>query len=548
MFNPNFNNSFQNMNFTSRVDQNQNMQGNPSFGPSPSFDPSQNAYYNESVNPEVPGMAMQNNYAQSNGTPNSGYQNMQSQQGQQGFQSGQDYSPYVQPFNTNTGSVYGSNPPGYAGGGGVEIEEEVIEEKPKKKNGIYPLIAEMIRQEGGEEDTILAHINPIEEQILAMISGGKDVNKKTGLPQFGFFNKPGKWLKSIAGPAAGSIIGNMILPGLGGIIGGGIGGAVGSKIRGRNDAGQAALRGAGIGALTPSIASLGGYGARLFGAENAGNYLSDYGDKNSILSALGRGFDSRGNGGSNIGSSPISGVSAGDDFGGSQGRNIISEPRGGGQGAPNFIDKFKNRTEDFLTNPSNLLTLASVGSQFLNRPKEKSPEKRASEDKRYQLGLQLSPAEMAQKEAHDLALEQSRRRIAQRKFIPEERIGPIEPLFRRVHTPEEREATGRWLSYYNNPGMQGAPVPYKQGGEVAQTYGMGAYIHGDMGGQDDDVNAKLSNGEYVHSADVVSALGDGNNAAGAKKLADLDRNVRLYRNQGNGGLPPKVKPIMDYMR
>lgn len=62
----------------------------------------------------------------------------------------------------------------------------------------------------------------------------------------------------------------------------------------------------------------------------------------------------------------------------------------------------------------------------------------------------------------------------------------------------------------------------------------GRKIEGDGGGRDDDMTAmvdgekpvKVSSGEYIVPADIVSGLGDGNSDAGAKVL---DRLVALLR-------------------
>lgn len=49
-------------------------------------------------------------------------------------------------------------------------------------------IAEMIRQRGRGDDTILAHINPQEAGILQLLGGSGTINPYTGLPEFGFFD------------------------------------------------------------------------------------------------------------------------------------------------------------------------------------------------------------------------------------------------------------------------------------------------------------------------------------------------------------------------
>jgi hypothetical protein len=71
-------------------------------------------------------------------------------------------------------------------------------------------------------------------------------------------------------------------------------------------------------------------------------------------------------------------------------------------------------------------------------------------------------------------------------------------------------------------------------GGLIRRYGMGGYVPGDRGGMDDSVPAAidgmqpaaLSSGEYVIDAATVALLGDGNSAAGAKKLDQLRDMVR----------------------
>jgi len=60
--------------------------------------------------------------------------------------------------------------------------------------------------------------------------------------------------------------------------------------------------------------------------------------------------------------------------------------------------------------------------------------------------------------------------------------------------------------------------------------GMGRFLNGPDGGQEDTVPANLSDGEYVMDATTVSDLGDGNPAAGAKKLDQM--RDRIARHKG----------------
>jgi hypothetical protein len=76
-----------------------------------------------------------------------------------------------------------------------------------------------------------------------------------------------------------------------------------------------------------------------------------------------------------------------------------------------------------------------------------------------------------------------------------------------------------------------------------------AYVSGGSGGQADTIPAKLSHGEYVMDADVVSALGDGNNEAGANKLDQMREAIRAHkRSAPPTSIPPKAHAPMAYLK
>lgn len=336
----------------------------------------------------------------------------------------------------------------------------------KKKKLNY--ILEQVRKKGRNGDTILAHINPLEAKMLKRAGGSGTINPKTGLPEFGLLSNPKKWFKSVAGGGIGAVVGNMLLPGIGGVIGGAAGGAFGSKVRGRKDAGQAALRGAAMGAMLPTAAGLVGTGANAMGATNMGHALTKYGNVNAILPSIGLGSNSNtamhgGNAlmskmyGANSNGSALenynrdhmSGVGAGDDY-----DDDLS-----------FTDKLGRNTKNFLTKPKNLLSLGTTGLTLydrMNAPKPKkelTPMQRGKATKEEMLAARLTPAEMADQEQYELAMEQARRRNSRKKFLPEERID-IEPLYNRVSSPQEYAQTGRWINYYNNPNFTGQPIRF----------------------------------------------------------------------------------------
>lgn len=109
--------------------------------------------------------------------------------------------------------------------------------------------------------------------------------------------------------------------------------------------------------------------------------------------------------------------------------------------------------------------------------------------------------------------------------VPQERpiaesVASAQPNWRPDQYPSERKRDWEWKS--------------------------GGYFGGSTKGQDDQINAKLSDGEFVIPADVVADVGDGNNDAGAKEFYSLIKNVRKHKNKKHG-LPPKAKSLQSYM-
>ena len=431
-----------------------------------------------------------------------------------------------------------------------EVDTDIEQSEEYKP---YHSLAEIIRRQGEGEDTILAHINPIEAAVLKSMGGSGTINPKTGLPQFGLFSNPKKWFKSVVGPAAGVVLGNMILPGLGGIIGGALGGAAGSSVRGRKDHLQSALRGASMGAVAPTAASLLGSGASSIGGGSVGNYLTNYGNTNAILPSLGIG--------NSAGSGSIPGVQAAESNASTVGRESAKK-----EVEQSFADKLMVNSKDFFTQPANLMSTAVLANQLIpqkeKKVKETTPEEIAANEKRYRNASRLSQAELEAEAAYSLAQREAKRRARNNLYGLES--SSVTPLYRKVNSPAEYENTRRWLEYYDNPEFTGNQIRMKDGGiakhqsfnpsvgyeieEIEYPMGIIGYLQGHSGGQDDDINAKLSDGEYVIDASTVSDLGDGNNANGAKKLDQMRRNIREHKRGGSVKMPPKAKSLLSYMR
>jgi len=108
-----------------------------------------------------------------------------------------------------------------------------------------------------------------------------------------------------------------------------------------------------------------------------------------------------------------------------------------------------------------------------------------------------------------------------------------------------RLAEGGQPDDQKHPNYDGTPV-FRTGG----LSGLGGkYVEGKGDGTSDDITAMLADGEYVFSADVVSALGNGSNKAGAQVL---DKTVEAIRSRARSTapdkLPPDAKSPLEYMQ
>ena len=96
---------------------------------------------------------------------------------------------------------------------------------------------------------------------------------------------------------------------------------------------------------------------------------------------------------------------------------------------------------------------------------------------------------------------------------------------------------------YGNP-----PAQAKAMGGLSQVHSM--RIGGGADGRSDDVNAVLSDGEYVMDAETVAMLGNGSSKAGAKKLDDMRSKLRQHKgkNLASGKISPNAKSPLAYLK
>jgi hypothetical protein len=113
-------------------------------------------------------------------------------------------------------------------------------------------------------------------------------------------------------------------------------------------------------------------------------------------------------------------------------------------------------------------------------------------------------------------------------------------------TNADPQAVSNYIaSNYSTEAATGGLMGYAHGGKAKQP----RYLSGDTDGMADEINttiddrerAKLSHGEFVIPADVVSHMGNGNSDAGAKKLYDMMAKIRKART-GNPKQGKQINP------
>lgn len=97
--------------------------------------------------------------------------------------------------------------------------------------------------------------------------------------------------------------------------------------------------------------------------------------------------------------------------------------------------------------------------------------------------------------------------------------------------------------------IQNAPVAQAKARGGALT-ALANYVQGGGTGRSDEIDAKLSDGEYVMDAETVAMLGDGSNKAGAQKLDAMRRAIRAHKGKAlaKGKFSPNAKSPLAYLK
>lgn len=102
-------------------------------------------------------------------------------------------------------------------------------------------------------------------------------------------------------------------------------------------------------------------------------------------------------------------------------------------------------------------------------------------------------------------------------------------------------------SRYTSPGGAAPQVKMARGGALSSL----AYLARGAGtGRSDEIDARLSDGEYVMDAETVALLGDGSTKAGAKKLDLMRSQLREHKGKqlAKGKISPDAKSPLAYLK
>lgn len=386
------------------------------------------------------------------------------------------------------------SPQGFADGGIVSLKKS----------------AQKVRDQGRRGDTMLAHINPLEAVMLKRMGGSGTINPKTGLPEFSFWDSTFGKIVKIGGQILGTV---LLTPFVGPIAAGAIVGGVSSLITGGSP--KDALKSALFGGIT------GGIGAGL----------------SNVLTGAGSFFDGALSGGSLFGGAGAA-AAAGAGSGGAAGAEGVAPtvgvdtptmgslapagtPGGGtvstAPGAPTIPVAAANKTVlersgDFFSKAMTPAGMKEIWNDY------KVPIMLAggagliaagSGGKKTQRPGIVGPTGMDL-----LAKEPERYGFDAARFS--QRENPADPtVFPGGYVTPTVAATPIAPPKYSDYAYMNQP---RTGIMAAKA---GGHINGPGTGTSDSIPARLSDGEFVMTADAVRGAGNGSRMKGARKMYEL---------------------------
>jgi hypothetical protein len=434
---------------------------------------------------------------------------------------------------------------------------------------------------GRSGDSMLAHINPMEAEVLRRMGGAGTVNPNTGIREF-----KGGGLGSILsavvpvaleffGVPAQGVMGSMIAGGAGAALGGGnvlqgaITGGLGAGLGNMLGEGAAGMMGDFGKGLSPNTTN-------LMGNAIAGGLAGAAGGQ-GILQGAARGLAGGFMGQATAGMSPgmqAAGQTAGNMITG--GASVQNALIGGGlAGLAQGIQK-PVRPSDKVANPNYELQsgvaptapgmgvgqglLPQGGLQALataNQQPPVAPQTPAAPVSSGLMGLTskqlmtFAPAVLSM-----LGSAQTPQQVQQATatMTPQQKeyFDRELPKWDWNKLQQQAAAAGQTLGGYLAANMgksnefptAASPVAKAAGGALSML------VSGGGSGRDDTIDARLSDGEYVFDAETTALVGDGSVKEGARRLDLMRSQIRKHKgkNLASGKISPNAKSPLTYLK
>jgi hypothetical protein len=377
------------------------------------------------------------------------------------------------------------------------------------KGGIVSLKkeAKKVAAAGRGGDTMLAHINPMEADMLKRMGGRGTINPNTGLPEFGFWKTVGNIFKIGA-----QIVGAAILtPFVGPIAAGAIVSGATALLSGAKpaDALKSALIGGTLGGITAGFSGSGSFaenafaGGSLFGSTPAASPMLDWMKSTSVGEKLLGGLPSAGGGGAAAAGSTVP-----------------------GEGAPLPVPRASDEAIEAWKTAS---TAAGEAVKPTVAPSAFSSEGIKSLWADYKVPIMLGGGALL------LGMGQNKEQV--KPSLTSGKTGtdllgqqPATYGFNTANfaprTPQSGNPVfpgGGYVTPTTSTGMAPTPnfgqVRYPTAGIMSVK--KGGAINGPGSGTSDSIPARLSDGEFVMTAKAVRGAGKGDRMKGARKMYEL---------------------------
>jgi hypothetical protein len=407
------------------------------------------------------------------------------------------------------------------------------------KGGLHDA-AKKVRDAGVGGDELIIHINRKEYDELVKHWGEPTINPHTGMPQFTPFWKQ-KWFAPVAAIASAALMAT------------GVGAPIGASILGGLGL-EAAAAGSILGASVPSVvgnAVIGGLtGAVTGGGLKGGLTGAALGGLGTIgagaLGMTGPGVTGTGEGGfsgwaSNLGSSFSGGTDSVLGKGGADAMkaDYAAQVASGAAEAGQDLGIKGAGALAGLAKPSTAIPLALMATSALgglSKPKEDeaaAAAKSASTDPNLTRGLETSPLRRTRTPYLSTYNYYNYGSMPERSsYTP-----ATTSMASAAREEQEDEAS-------TTRAARGGAMPV--GGPLSRA---SRYVEGPGTGRSDEIDAKLSDGEYVIDAETVALLGDGSSKAGAKRLDQFRANIRKHKGKAlsGGKFSPDAKDPGHYL-